>query len=261
MTMNVLLLAAGMGSRLRPITNTVPKCMVPIMGRPLLDYWMELLFSQPIDSPIGPLGNIFLNTHYLPSPVNAYVNASQHRNRLSLFHEENLLGTAGTLVKLLPNFKGHDLLVAHADNLTLFDVNAFADKHLKRPSGCVACMMTFETDDPQSCGIVELGSNDVALAFHEKVKHPPGNLANAAVFLFSAEALDTIEALSKSSPLFDLSLDVVPLLLGKMTTFQNEVYHRDIGNIDSLDRAEKEFPSVYQAFKQQTQLNQSTSLI
>ena len=257
MSLNVLLLAAGMGTRLRPITDTVPKCMVPIMGRPLLDYWVELLFSKRIEAPLGPIcpiGKVFINTHYLPASVDAYVNASIHLDQMCTVHEDVLLGTAGTLVKLLSKFKGHDLLLAHADNLTLFDVNAFVAKHHNRPAGCIASMMTFETDDPQSCGIVELDAQDVAVAFHEKVHNPPGNLANAAVFIFSPEAIDTIENMSKNKQLFDVSIDIVPSLLGKMATFQNKIYHRDIGNMHSLVQAEKEFPSIYKDFKLQTQL-------
>ena len=254
MSLNVLLLAAGMGTRLRPLTNTMPKCMVPIMGRPLLDYWIELLFSKEIKAPVGPIGTVFINTHYLPESVDQYVKTCAHSDRLSTIHEEALLGTAGTFVKLISRLKGQDLLLAHADNLTLFDVNAFVHKHHNRPTGCIASMMTFETDDPQSCGIVELDAQDVAVAFHEKLENPPGNLANAAVFLFSPEAIETIELMSKNKNLFDVSLDIVPSLLGKMATFQNKIYHRDIGNTHSLAQAEKEFPSVYQAFKQQTPL-------
>jgi mannose-1-phosphate guanylyltransferase len=254
MTLNVLLLAAGMGTRLRPLTNSMPKCMVPIMGRPLMDYWIELLFSKEIEAPVGPIGTVFINTHYLPESVDQYVKTSAHSDKLSTIHEEALLGTAGTFVKLISRLKGHDLLLAHADNLTLFDVNAFVHKHHNRPTGCIASMMTFKTDDPRSCGIVELDAQDVAVAFHEKLENPPGNLANAAVFLFSPEAIETIELMSKNKNLFDVSLDIVPSLLGKMATFQNKIYHRDIGNAHSLAQAEKEFPSVYQAFKQQTQL-------
>lgn len=253
MTLHVLLLAAGMGTRLRPITKTVPKCMVPILGRPLLDYWIELLCTEEITEPIGPLGKIFINTHYLPNSVNDYVNASPQLDKLCTCHENELMGTAGTLLNLISHFKGHTLLLAHADNLTLFDVNAFVASHQKRPATCTATMMTFETDDPKSCGIVELNLEDIAIGFHEKVENPPGNLANAAVFLFSPEALIAIEALSKEKPLFDISLDLIPNLLGKMNTFQNKIYHRDIGNTQSLLRAEEEFPIAYQSFKLQTQ--------
>ncbi len=254
MSLNVLLLAAGMGTRLRPITNTVPKCMVPIMGRPLLDYWIELLFSKKIEAPLGPIDKVLINTHYLPKSVDAYVKSSAYSDMLCTVYEEVLLGTAGTLAKLISEFKGSHLLLAHADNLTLFDVNAFVARHHNRPSGCIASMMTFETDDPKSCGIVELDELGVVIAFHEKVHNPPSNLANAAVYIFSPEAIDTIENMSKKKQLFDVSLDIVPSFLGKMATFQNKIYHRDIGSIHSLAHAEKGFPSVYEDFKKQSQI-------
>ena len=119
MSLNILLLAAGMGSRLKPFTNTVPKCMVPILGRPLLDFWIELLCTQKIEEPIGPLGKIFINTHYLSQPVVDYITASPHLDKLCTHHEAELLGTAGTLLSLLPHFKNQTLLVAHADNLSM----------------------------------------------------------------------------------------------------------------------------------------------
>ena len=115
-------------------------------------------------------------------------------------------------------------------------------------------MMTFETDDPKTCGIIELNANDIAVGFHEKVENPPGNLANAAVFLFSAQALNVIETLSIEKTLRDISLDIIPNLIGKMNTFQNKIYHRDIGNTQSLLKAEKEFPIAYKSFKIQTHL-------
>jgi len=240
--MKVLLLAAGMGSRLRPITNYVPKCMVPINGRPLLDYWIELLATH------SAISEIIINTHYLPNPVREYVANSPHKNRIQLFHEEELLGTGGTLLAAIPRLLGDDVLVAHADNLTLFDLNAFICAHQSRPDGCVATMMSFETDNPSTCGILELDDQGIVISFHEKVKNPPGTMANAAVFIFSNAALDIILGLNKPA-VAEISVDFIPVLLNQMVTFPNGIYHRDIGNPESLATAEREFSEIYREFK------------
>lgn len=241
--MKALLLAAGMGSRLRPITDALPKCMVPVMGRPLLDYWLELL------GPAAECSEIIINTHYLPGPVREHVAHSPYAGKVTLVHEDVLLGTGGTLLANLPRLLGDDALVAHADNLTLFRLADFLRAFRHRPAGCVATMMGFHTDSPQTCGIVELDARDIVRGFHEKVADPPGDLANAAVFLFSPQALDTMAEIGMEGDVSDISLDIVPRLLGRMNMWRNTIYHRDIGNPTSLAAARSEFPRAYLAFR------------
>ncbi len=242
MTLKAFLLAAGFGTRLRPITDSVPKCMVPIMGRPLLEYWIDLLGSSAICS------EVLVNTHYLPDLVRGHVNRSAFKPKITLLHESALLGTAGTLGRHASRLVTGPVIVAHADNLTLFDLDEFVAAYGNRPVGCLGTMMTFETDSPSTCGILELDEDGIVQGFHEKVESPPGNLANAAVFIFSPEALHIIRKLTQQGAT-DISNDVIPRMLGRLNTWQNEVYHRDIGNPTALAAAEAEFPGVYKQFK------------
>ncbi len=207
-----------------------------------MDYWIELLAANQA------ISEIIINTHYLPEPVRDYVASSPYKDRIQLIHEENLLGTGGTLMSAMDKLVGNDVLVAHADNLTLFDLNAFINTHQSRPIGCLATLMSFDTDYPSSCGILELDKQGVVIGFHEKVPEPPGKLANAAVFIFSNAALAIIMGLKKHG-VAEISVDFIPTLLGKMFTFNNDIYHRDIGTPDSLAAAEREFPEIYRAFK------------
>ncbi len=230
--MRALLLAAGLGTRLRPITNTVPKCLVPIHGKPLLGYWLDMLIPNGID-------RILINTHYLPGVVRAFVGRSRWRSAIELVHEDELLGTGGTIVKNRAFFEDKSFLVAHADNLTRFDVSAFIARHRQRSTGVEITMMTFTTDVPQSCGIVELDDSGAVIAFHEKVSSPPSNQANAAVYIFEATVIDFMESLSKQ--FVDVSTEVIPQFLGRIQTFHNFDYHRDIGTPESLATAEREF--------------------
>ena len=90
--MRALLLAAGLGTRLKPLTDYLPKCLVPIHGRPLIDFWLQLLVENGIDE-------ILINTHYLEPLVSKYLSGSSWLKNVTLVHEERLLGTGGTILK------------------------------------------------------------------------------------------------------------------------------------------------------------------
>ena len=136
-------------------------------------------------------------------------------------------------------FSDQPFMVAHADNLTRFEVNKFIDAQRHRAIGTEITMMTFKTDAPHSCGIVELDSRGVVQQFHEKVNNPPGDLANAAVYIFEPSVIDCLASLG--SEVVDISTEVLPAYLGRIQTFLNDDYHRDIGTPESLALAELEF--------------------
>jgi mannose-1-phosphate guanylyltransferase len=236
--MRALLLAAGLGTRLRPLTNTVPKCLVPVHGRPLLDYWLELLFAAGIE-------RVLVNTHWLAEKVEDHVARSKWRDRVDLVHERELLGTGGTMLANRDYFAGGPFLSAHADNLTDFDVEGLLAAHRARPAHCAMTMLAFRTDDPRSCGILELDRQGTVVGFHEKVADPPGNLANAAVYVVEPEVVAFAAGLGK--PIVDFSTEVIPPFVGRITAVETRGYHRDIGNLASLARAEKEFRAGHAA--------------
>ena len=231
--MRALLLAGGLGTRLRPLTDTVPKCLVRIHGRPLLQYWLDLLLPGAID-------RVLVNTHYLPDAVRAFVAQSPWRERIDLAHEDVLLGTGGTVLRNRDFFEDAAFMVAHADNLTAFDPAAFIRRHQERPRAAAITMMTFDTDAPQTCGIVKEDGHGLVVAFHEKVAEPPGTRANAAVYIFEPEIITFLAGLRKE--VIDLSTEVIPHFLGRICTYHNAGYHRDIGNPRALALAEAEFP-------------------
>jgi len=230
--MRALLLAAGVGSRLYPITTTTPKCLAIINGRPLLDYWLELLFTAGVE-------RVLINTHWLAEQVDAYVNASRWASKIDLVHEADLLGTGGTVLANRQWFEGRPFLLAHADNLTDFDVAGLIDAHRTRPSGHLMTMLAFRTDDPRSCGILELDGRSTVVAFHEKVENPPGNLANGAAYILEPEVIAAIAGLG--NPVVDLSTEIIPMFMGRILCVETNGYHRDIGTVESLRRACAEF--------------------
>lgn len=226
--MRAILLAAGFGSRLRPLTDAMPKCLVPINGQPLLDIWLQNLTGAGI-------GPFLINTHYLAEQVAAYVQASPYKNQVTLVNEQELLGTAGTLIANHGFYHGEDVLMLHADNYCLADFSAFMRAHRQRPAECVMTMMTFCTDNPASCGIVELDQRGVVTKFHEKVASPPGNLANGAIYLLSHELLNHIATEMKSAT--DFSTEIIQQFLGRIYTYQTDQAFIDIGTPAAYKKA------------------------
>jgi mannose-1-phosphate guanylyltransferase len=231
-----LLLCAGTGTRLRPLTDVLPKCLMPINGRPLLGLWLERLLSAGATS-------ISINLHHHAGLVRDYVQRSPYGPFVNFFEEEELLGTGGTLLQLRERLAGGPFLVAHADNLTVFDPAQFLATHLARPIHCVLTMMTFVTETPKTCGIVEIGDKGVVVGFHEKVADPPGNLANAAAYIADDAIFPFLKKIGRTK--IDLSTEIIPQLLGRMIAFHNDRYHRDIGTPKSLMQAQLEYPLVH----------------
>lgn len=236
--MEALLLAAGLGTRLQPLTSELPKCLMPIHGRPLLGLWLEMLIS-------GGVERIFINLHYLAPLVRDYVSTSPYARHVQFLEEPELLGTAGTLKTFRNEYSGRALLMAHADNLTLFDVRDFRHSFENRPDNCDLTMMTFDTDDPRSCGIVTLGREKRVIDFVEKPTTDIGRLANGAVYIMDLTAIDRI--LKANPEITDFSTEILPHFIGHMNSFHNHLYHRDIGNVTALADAQREIRDKPQA--------------
>lgn len=234
--MNVLLLAAGRGERLKPYTNEVPKCMISISGSPLLKIWLNKFVENEA------IGKIYINTHYLSEIVHEFVVKTYGGNsKITLMREQYLLGTGGTLINLIPSLLENDLFVAHADNLSFFSLSSFYNSFYKRPKECTITMMTFFCDDPSSCGIVTVDDKNVVRGFEEKPRKSDSNLANGAVYLFSNDALLQIKSMPNVQ---EISTDILPKFLGRMNAWHNFGYHRDIGTPSSYKKALKDMKSA-----------------
>lgn len=221
-----LLLCAGLGTRLRHITSDIPKCLVQIGDRPLLDYWIEHLVSNNIEK-------IYINTHHFAVKVESFIDNHPHQDKITLIYEEELLGTGGTLRSLAGEMASDHVFMAHADNFCLAPINEFISAYHHRPEIAKMAMMTFRTPTPSSCGIVELDDNNIVQNFHEKVDYPIGNLANGAVFILDQSIVEYVKQQPQSH--LDFSLDIIPKFLGRILAWENTVYHRDIGTPESYE--------------------------
>jgi mannose-1-phosphate guanylyltransferase len=226
--MKTILLAAGLGTRLRPMTNHIPKCLVPIKGKPLLQIWLENLTNAGLNS-------FLINTHYLSNQVEAFIRTSKFKEMCEVKYEENLLGTAGTLLSNIDFTNNEDCLLIHADNYCHADFNLFIKAHKNRPKHCLLTMMTFQTDNPSSCGIVELDKQNVVIGFHEKVNTYHGNIANGAVYLLSPEFLIIMK--NDFFQKRDFSTEVLGRFIGQIYTFETKDIFLDIGTPEMFEKA------------------------
>ena len=230
--MKAFLLAAGLGTRLRPITNTIPKCMVPICGRPLLFWWFQLFEKYGINE-------VLVNTHYLSQIVREYIQFYMENNkklRIIEFYETNLLGSAGT-VRANFNFieDEEDFFVCYADNLTDINLCEMLFYHKKNNSRLTVAL--FHTNKPEQCGIATLNENNLIIDFEEKPIMPKSNLANAGVYIVQNKIVPRLP----EREILDFGKDILPTFIGKMYGWKTDNYLLDIGTLDNYKKAQKEW--------------------
>jgi mannose-1-phosphate guanylyltransferase len=234
MTTRALLLAGGLGTRLRPLTDTVPKCLVPVGGQPILTWWLDALEAAGITEAL-------INTHHLPDPVRAYMvqQNAQRALQLSEAYEPALLGSAGTVHANRGWADGADrIVVIYADNLSDIDLGALVAFHDSHDDPMT--MALFRAEHPEKCGIATLDAQGVITEFIEKPEHPASDLANAGIYVLDAEAWREIADMDA----FDFGFDVIPRFAGRMRGFAHPGYHRDIGTPEALAAANADAPGL-----------------
>jgi len=224
------LLAAGVGSRLRPITDTTPKCMLAINGQPMLDIWLNSFDRAGVDE-------VLVNLHHLPDVVRGHLAARTAPPAVRTFFEPELLGSAGTLLANRWWVKDEEFFLAcYADNLTDFDVRSLADTHQKHAP--IATLTVFRSERPSAGGVVELDATGRVTGFTEKPSQPVSDLTNAGMYAFHPSVLDEIA----DKPHSDIGYDLLPLLVGRARAIPVEGYFRDIGTVEAYRRAREEWP-------------------
>lgn len=234
--MKAFLLAAGLGSRLSPITDTIPKCLVEIAGHPMLDWWAKLLEENGIRE-------VLINTHYLHEQVHDYIEKFNKKNQdISFieFYEEKLLGSGGT-VRENKDFIGNEkeFCICYADNLCnvkLRDMIAYHRKH----KGLLT-MALFRTNIPKQCGIAKVNKDGKIIEFTEKPECPESNLANAGIYVADRRILEYFP----EGEIVDFGKDILPRLTGLMYGWEINDYLIDIGTINNYKRAKEEWKYDY----------------
>ena len=227
--MKAFLLAAGIGTRLRPLTDQMPKCLIPIGDKPLLEIWFEQLEKLGITE-------VRVNTHHLAEQVAAFVSARAPSSlRISLFHEPVLLGSAGTIRANRDWLRNEpDFLIIYADNLA--DVNLADFVHFHRTRQAEFTMALFRAANPRECGIVVRDETGRVVEFQEKPAHPKSPWANAGLYMAGPTLFD---AIPDRLGLCDFGFDVLPRLMGRMYAFPLAGFYCDIGTVERLEYARR----------------------
>jgi mannose-1-phosphate guanylyltransferase len=227
--MKAFLLAAGLGTRLRPITDSTPKCMLRIGDRPLLDIWLDALAKAGVHE-------VLVNLHHHAPVVRSHVAARSGPPAVRMVEEQELLGSAGTLLANRSFVDGEEMFLAvNADNLTDFDLGVLVDAH--RDGGAIATLSLFRAPRPSECGVVDVEDGRV-VGYVEKPADPPSDLANAGMYAFHPSVLDVIAGPRPK----DIGYDMLPRLVGRARAVTIDgCYFIDIGTPAALERARDEW--------------------
>ncbi len=236
--MRAMVLAAGLGTRLRPITYAVPKPMVPVLNRPVMEHIVRLLARNGFSEAIA-------NLHWFPETIEGHFgDGSQLGIELSYSREEQLLGTSGG-VRNARDFLGDSFLVISGDALTDLDLGAMREFHESHDG--IATLATKRVRDTTQFGVAITGADGRIQGFQEKPEAAEAlsDLANCGIYMFRSEIFDyfpepgTSKAAGPDDPdgFADWAMDVFPALLENDVPFYSheiEAYWNDIGNLDEL---------------------------
>ena len=219
--MKAMLLAAGRGTGLRPLTDAMPKPMVPVLDRPLMAHVVDLCRRQGF-------GELIANLHYLPDAIRGHFG-----DALEYRYEEALLGTAGGVRNARDFFGDEPIVVISGGVLTDVDLTKLVERH--RSTGGVATLTVKQVDDAREHGFVLHGADGRVSAFQEN-PHPDealSNLRNCGIYCFDRAIFDYFP----DSEFVDWANDVFPILLENDVPFyvhEIDGYWNDVGSPAAL---------------------------
>jgi mannose-1-phosphate guanylyltransferase len=225
--MRAMVLAAGLGTRLRPITYEIPKPLAPVLNRPIMAHILELVRRNGFTELIA-------NLSYLPEQVRAeFGDGSAYDVSLEWSFEEKLLGTAGGVRKVREFFGQETFLVMAADALTDIDLSALAAAH--EANDGIATLAVKRVSDTSGYGVVVTGPDGRIQGFQEKPDPAEAlsELASCMIYILEPEIFDYFPDTQE----VDFALDVFPRLLeGDVPFYVHETgaYWNDIGSLDEF---------------------------
>lgn len=219
--MKAMVLAAGLGTRLRPLTYEITKPMVPVLDRPVMEHILDLLERHGFDEVIA-------NVHYFPETIESHFG-----DRISYSFEQELLGTAGGVRNCAEFFAGETFLVISGDALTDIDLTALVERH--RAAGGVATLAVKKVADTREYGVVLHDRSGRITGFQEKPKPDEAlsDLGNCGIYVFEPEIFDYFP----ERPFADWAHDVFPTLLEGDIPFhihETREYWNDVGSLAEL---------------------------
>jgi mannose-1-phosphate guanylyltransferase len=232
--MKAFLLAAGNGTRLRPLTDNVPKCLLPICGVPLLEIWLNNCKAAGIT-------DVLVNAHAQSEEIRRFISEQQTGVKIRIAEEPELLGSAGTVTENR-DFVAHEkaFFILYADVLTNIDLRRMLEYHQQK--NLPATLGIYQVPDPTRCGIVTVNEDSVIQEFVEKPSQPVSNWAFAGVMIAGPELFDFLPAQRPA----DLGFDVLPRMIAKMGAYRISEYLLDIGTLSNYQYAHQSWPGLAQ---------------
>ncbi|MFA5089612.1 MAG: nucleotidyltransferase family protein [Candidatus Omnitrophota bacterium] len=231
--MKGVILAAGVGKRLRPFTSRLPKPMLKVGGRPIIEYSIRLFRRAGVKE-------IFINLHYKPEAIVEYLGDGRKFGvHIRYFYERDLLGTAGALKNMSRLLKGGAFLVAYGDTLRNIDIPRMIKKHKAKNADFTVAL--YRVDDPKGCGIARMRCDNSICEFIEKpdIKTVSSrDYANCGLYIIEPRVLRAIPARKK----YDFACDLFPYLLShnyRIYGYPIRSYLLDIGTPSSFSKSKK----------------------
>ena len=233
--MKALLLAAGEGTRLRPLTEHCPKPMLPVGGIPMLEHLVNLVAQHGVT-------DVAINLHYKPESIVRHFGGGRRFGvSITYSFEPELLGSAGA-ARQLDWFLDETFFVLYGDVLTDLDLTALAQQHAD--TGAAATLALYEVEDPSRCGMVETDGDGRVERFIEKPPRGEADdlLANAGVYVVEPSLLSFIP----KGRAYDFGHDVFPAALLRnvpLSAQATSAYVLDIGSPERYAQAQADFDS------------------
>ncbi len=224
-----IVLAGGMGTRLRSVVKEVPKPMAPINGRPFLEYLMDYLIGQGIEKVVFSVG-------YKSGAITDYFGCRYKGCEIDYAFEENPLGTGGAIRLAMEMIKGSDVLVTNGDSLFLVDISKEYLFHKKRNAMATLALKPMRNFDRYGCVLVD--DDGKIIRFEEKKPMEKG-LINGGMYLFDVQKfmkVDMPEKFSIESEFFERFVDE-----GYFFGYREDAYFLDIGIPEDFAQAKKDF--------------------
>jgi mannose-1-phosphate guanylyltransferase len=231
--MKAFLLAAGNGTRLRPITDTIPKCLVPICGVPMLKIWLDVCRKLGISE-------VMVNLHSHADLVRNWLSSGKSNGiQVVLSEESSLLGSAGTVASNREWVSSDSCFwIFYADVLTNANLGTMLEFHKSRRPA--ATLGLYQVPDPGRCGIVIFDEERIIREFVEKPAQPKSCWAFSGVMIGTPQFLDYIP----SRLPVDLGFDVLPNLAGQMLAYPISEFLLDIGTLENYRAAQFSWPGL-----------------
>ncbi len=223
-----MILAAGVGSRLDPLTSQIPKPLCPILGKPVMEHIITLCENHGFT-------NFSANTHVMGDKIESYFKDLKIKtgSTLNLVYEEVLTGVAGGIRSCKKHLTDDVILVMMGDALTDADLSMLYTAHIK--SNFPVTVGIREVEDTRQFGVVVTDKNNRIISFQEKPKpeEAKSNWANTGIYFFNREIIDEIPSFEER-PKFDIATDLFQRLMSKDIPLQAiniNAYWADIGTL------------------------------